>query len=164
MAEALHEAKQYGFDLKETPAFNWNYLKQKRDAYVTRLNGIYANNLNKEKVELIEGHASFIDKNTVKVGEKLYSGKHILIAVGSAAWIPNVPGAKEFGVTSDGFFELEHIPKKVAIAGAGYIAVELAGIFKTLGAEVTLFIRQNEVLRFFDTIIREGVMQCNLLD
>jgi glutathione reductase (NADPH) len=161
VAEALHEAKQYGFDLKENPSFNWNYLKQKRDAYVARLNGIYATNLKKEKVDVIEGHASFVDKNTIKVGEQLYSGKHILITVGSRAWIPNVPGAKEFGVTSDGFFELESMPKKVAIAGAGYIAIELAGIFKTLGAEVSLFIRQNEFLRSFDSIIREGVMQCN---
>jgi glutathione reductase (NADPH) len=161
VAEVLHEAKQYGFDIQQTPSFNWNYLKLKRDAYVTRLNGIYANNLNKEKVEVIYGDASFVDRNTVKVGEQLYSGKHILIAVGSQAWIPNVPGAKEFGVTSDGFFELETMPKKVAIAGAGYIAIELAGIFKTLGAEVSLFIRHNEFLRSFDDIIREGVMQCN---
>ncbi len=119
--------------------------------------------MGKENVEIITGTATFVDKNTIKVGDQLYGGKHILIATGSRAWIPNVPGAREFGVTSDGFFELEDLPKKVAIAGAGYIAVELAGIFKILGAEVSLFIRQSEFLRSFDSCIREGVMQCKKL-
>ncbi|KAJ3302549.1 hypothetical protein HDV03_004865 [Kappamyces sp. JEL0829] len=160
VAEALREASSYGFDLKGvTPEFNWKLVKQKRDAYIARLNGIYGSNLGKDDVKIIHGSASFVDHHTVRVGDALYSGKHILIATGSHAWIPNVPGAKEFGITSDGFFELEEMPKKVAIAGAGYIAIELAGIFRTLGAEVSLYIRQQEFLRSFDNSIREGVMQ-----
>ncbi len=158
----MHDSKHYGFDWQgKEPFFSWNVIKKKRDAYVQRLNGIYGNNLGKDQIDIIQGTASFVDSKTVKVGDQLYSGKHILIATGSRAWIPNIPGAKEFGITSDGFFELEEMPKKVAIAGAGYIAVELAGIFKALGAEVTLFIRQGEFLRSFDSCIREGVMQCN---
>lgn len=156
----MHEASQYGFKLTETPQVNWNEVKVKRDAIVERLNGIYERNLERENVDIIRGHASFVDSQTVKVGSQLYSGKKILIAVGSKAWIPDIPGAKEFGVTSDGFFELTTMPKKVAIAGAGYIAVELAGIFKSLGAEVSLIIRQKEFLRSFDSCIREGVMEC----
>ncbi|KAJ3273212.1 hypothetical protein HDV01_004714 [Terramyces sp. JEL0728] len=160
IAESLNEAASYGFDLKGVqPSFNWKMLKDKRDAYVKRLNGIYANNLGKDEVQVISGTASFVDNNTVKVGDELYSAKHILIATGSKAWIPNVPGAQEHGVTSDGFFELEHQPKRVAIAGAGYIAVELAGIFNALGSHVTLFIRQGEFLRTFDSSIREGIME-----
>ena len=160
IAEAIHHSKQYGFDWQgNEPTFSWNVVKQKRDAYIERLNGIYGNNLGKDGIDIIQGTASFVDNQTVKVGNELYGGKHILIATGSRAWIPNVPGAKEFGITSDGFFELENMPKKVAIAGAGYIAVELAGIFKALGAEVSLFIRQGEFLRSFDSCIREGVMQ-----
>ena len=157
IAEAIHESKHYGFDVKFN-GFNWSTLKQKRDAYILRLNGIYENNLKKDGIDLIRGTASFVDKNRIKVGNEVYEGKNILIVAGSRAWIPNIPGAKEFGVTSDGFFELEKQPKKVAIVGAGYIAVELAGVFKALGTDVSLYIRQKEVLKSFDNIIREGVM------
>ena len=79
------------------------------------------------------GFASFVDRNSINVNGEIYSGKRILIASGSHAWIPANPGCKEYGMTSDGFFELETIPKKVAIVGAGYIGVELAGIFHHLG-------------------------------
>ncbi|KAI8896890.1 glutathione reductase [Globomyces pollinis-pini] len=159
IAESIHDAKSYGFDFKGvTPSFDWNAVKQKRDAYVKRLNGIYETNLGKDNIDIINGFASFVDNKTVKVGDQLYSGKHILIATGSKAVIPDVPGAKEFGVTSDGFFELEHLPKKVAIVGAGYIAVELAGIFNALGSSVSLIIRKGEVLRSFDSCIRDGVL------
>jgi glutathione reductase (NADPH) len=87
----------------------------------------------KDNIEIINGTASFVDNKTIRVGDQLYSGKHILIATGSYAWIPNVPGAQQFGTTSDGFFDLDYLPKRVAVAGAGYIAIELAGIFRALG-------------------------------
>ncbi|KAI8615903.1 hypothetical protein BC830DRAFT_1063916 [Chytriomyces sp. MP71] len=157
MAEMLHEAKGYGFDVAQKGEFNWAQLRAKRDAYILRLNGIYTSNLTKDTIELIQGHAKFVDRKTVEVEGKLYTGKHILIAVGSRAWIPNIPGAKEYGMTSDGFFELNYLPKKVAVAGAGYIAVELAGIFNALGSDVTLFIRNNEFLRSFDSVIKDSL-------
>ncbi|KAI9330376.1 hypothetical protein DFJ73DRAFT_91161 [Zopfochytrium polystomum] len=157
IAETLHEAKGYGFDINVN-GFSWDKLKAKRDAYIVRLNNIYVNNLNKEGVDQILGTARFVSKDTVEVEGKHYTAKHILIATGSRAWIPNQPGAKEFGITSDGFFELNTMPKKVAISGGGYIAVELAGIFNALGADVTLFIRKPEFLRTFDSLIRESLM------
>ncbi|KAI8916319.1 hypothetical protein EDD86DRAFT_198270, partial [Gorgonomyces haynaldii] len=157
IAETLHEAKEYGFDV-DYKSFDWNMLKQKRDAYVKRLNGIYENNLKKEGVEYIKGYAQFVDAHHVRVGDEIYRGEHVLLASGSKAWFPDVPGVKEHGLTSDGFFELEKQPKKVAIVGAGYIAVELAGVFKSLGTEVDLYIREQYFLRHFDSIIREGVM------
>lgn len=84
--ESLHDAKQYGFDLPSIPKFDWNYLKQKRDAYIKRLNGIYLNNLNKDKVDYIEGNASFVSKNVVKVEHngniEEIEAKKILIATG----------------------------------------------------------------------------------
>jgi glutathione reductase (NADPH) len=122
-------------------------IKEKRDAYITRLNGIYTTNMTKDTIHQIVGTASFVDSKTVQVNNENYSAKKILIATGSSAWIPDVPGAQEFGITSDGFFELGYLPKKVAIVGAGYIAVELAGIFASLGSEVTLFVRQDSYLR-----------------
>ena|SRR6266496_2204855 len=86
IAEALHDAKQYGFDLPSIPKFDWNYLKKKRDAYIKRLNGIYLNNLNKDKVDYIEGNACFVSKNVVKVEHngnvEEIEAKKILIATG----------------------------------------------------------------------------------
>ncbi|KAJ1553087.1 hypothetical protein HK405_008993, partial [Cladochytrium tenue] len=157
IAEMLHEAKGYGFDLS-VKGFAWDKLKTKRDAYIVRLNNIYDNNLAKEGVDRIIGTARFVAKDAIEVNGTTYTAKHILIATGSRAWIPNIPGARELGVTSDGFFELTTLPKKVAIVGAGYIAIELAGIFNALGAEVSLFIRHSEFLRTFDPIIRQTLM------
>ncbi|RKO88523.1 hypothetical protein BDK51DRAFT_23619 [Blyttiomyces helicus] len=157
LSESLAEAKGYGHTV-EHKGFSWETLKEKRDAYIVRLNNIYGNNLNREKVDLIHGTARFVDNNTIEVAGELYSGKHILIATGSYPWIPPAPGAKEFGITSDGFFDLKSLPKKVAVAGAGYIGVELTGIFHYLGADVTFFIREKEFLRSFDAVIRQSIM------
>ncbi|KAJ3092979.1 hypothetical protein HK102_013771 [Quaeritorhiza haematococci] len=157
IAETLSEAKDYGFSLK-VDGFSWETLKKKRDEYIVRLNNIYNTNLTKAGVDIVRGTAKFVDNKTIEVNGEQYTGKHILIASGSRAWIPPQPGCQEYGITSDGFFELEHLPKKVAIAGAGYIAIEIAGVFKALGSEVSLFIRKPEFLRSFDSIIRETVM------
>ncbi|CAI2164492.1 13878_t:CDS:10 [Funneliformis geosporum] len=159
---ALHDAKQYGFDLPSIPNFNWNYLKQKRDAYIKRLNGIYSNNLAKDKVDYIEGKASFVSKNVLKVEHngnfEEVGAKQILIATGGHPRIPDeIPGA-ELGITSDGFFDLEEQPKKVMVVGTGYIGVELAGIFNTLGSDTTLVSRSGEILRTFDPIIKDTLL------
>ncbi|KAJ3056468.1 Glutathione reductase [Rhizophlyctis rosea] len=158
MREALAEAKGYGFDI-EVKGFSFETVKEKRDAYIKRLNGIYETNLSKDGIEQIKGHAKFVEKDTVEVNGQLYSGKHILIATGSYAWIPETPGLREFGTTSDGFFELEHLPKKVAVVGAGYIGVELAGIFHFLGVDTTLIIRHDSILRTFDPIISSTILE-----
>jgi len=166
MQEAIHEAPAYGFNLEQKGEFDWPTFKQKRDAYIKRLNGIYSRNLNNDNVTYIPGHARFLSKNEVEVdeqtpeGEKLgtkvvYTANKILIATGGYPIIPkDVPGA-EHGITSDGFFDLDYLPKKVALVGAGYIAVELAGIFNALGSETHLFIRQDHFLRSFDPMIQE---------
>ncbi|KAI8375563.1 glutathione-disulfide reductase [Blakeslea trispora] len=162
IAEAIHHAKGYGFSVKQT-GFDWSTIKTKRDDYVRRLNGIYDNNLQKEKVEHFHGHARFVDPQTIRVTREgadpiELKGKHILIATGGEAIIPDLPGA-ELGITSDGFFELEHQPKRVAVVGTGYIGIELAGIFHTLGSEVTIFSRTKQILRKFDTIIKDTLLE-----
>jgi len=161
LAEKLKEAKHYGFENIGTPTFNWNEHKTKRDAYIHRLNGIYERNLQNDKVTYIAGIGSFVGQNEVEVTaddgtKKVYRGKKILIAVGGHPDIPKIPGA-EHGLTSDGFFELEHQPKRVALVGAGYIAIELAGMFRALGSEVHLFIRHDSFLRSFDPMVQEVV-------
>ncbi|RUS25679.1 hypothetical protein BC938DRAFT_471799 [Jimgerdemannia flammicorona] len=164
IAEALHDAAGYGFDI---PAhnFNWNVIKNKRDAYIKRLNGIYENNLVKDNVEYIKGYASFASKNVVRIqnGDETeeLEAKKILIATGGRPLIPSVshvPGA-DLGISSDGFFLLEQQPKKIAIVGTGYIGVEIGGVFNTLGSEVTIFSRSNEILRTFDPIIKDTLLK-----
>ncbi|CAG8471680.1 27812_t:CDS:2 [Racocetra persica] len=163
VAEALHDAQQYGFDLTSIPQFNWNLLKQKRDAYIKRLNSIYVNNLVKDNVEYIEGKASFISKNVLRVERdgqvEEIEAKKILIATGGRPRLPSeIPGF-ELGITSDGFFDLEEQPKKVLVVGTGYIGVELAGIFNTLGTNTSLLSRSDEILRTFDPIIKDTLLE-----
>lgn len=162
LAEAIHDAKSYGFSVEHTAPFDWTTFKQKRDAYIKRLNGIYERNLGNDKVEYLHGWARLLNKNQVEVskddGEKVVvNAKNILVAVGGKPTVaPNIPGA-EYGTDSDGFFDIDRQPKKVAIVGAGYIAIEFAGMFNALGTETHLFIRHNTFLRNFDPMIQESV-------
>ncbi|XP_066919504.1 glutathione reductase, mitochondrial-like [Clytia hemisphaerica] len=154
-AEMLHDMKDYGFDVTYN-GFDWSHVKTKRDAYVKRLNGMFATNLDKAEVEHIDGHAKFDSDGVCHVGDLQLQGEHTMIATGGKPLVPNVPGA-EYGITSDGFFELEKLPKKTVVVGAGYIAVELAAILQTLGSEVHHFIRNDKVLRNFDSLISESI-------
>lgn len=150
-ADTIRAAKNYGFDASLN-GFDWQALKKNRDAYIKRLNGIYASGLNNSGVDNIEGTATFIDEHTIQVGDKRYTAERFLIATGGKPSIPDFPGA-EYGITSDGFFELEHQPKKVAVIGAGFIAVELAGVFQALGTQTSLIIRGDHALRQFDSML-----------
>lgn len=156
LAHALHDAKDYGFDLK-IAGHDWPKLKAARDAYVKRLNGIYARNLDKRGVDLVRGEASFADAHTVAVDGVHYSAKHIVIATGGEPIRPDLPGAG-LGIDSDGFFDLEDCPQRVAVVGGGYIGVELAGMLRALGAEVSLFLRRDGPLKNFDPMLRETLM------
>ena len=153
LGSALHDASDYGFDV-ETHGVDWSALKARRDAYIERLNGIYAANLAKRNVELVRAHASFIDAHTVSAGERRLRADHIYIATGSRARIPAIPGA-ELGITSDGFFELPERPQRAAVVGSSYIAIELAGIFAGLGTETTLVLRGDTALKTFDNMLGE---------
>ncbi|KAH8678154.1 glutathione reductase [Xylariales sp. PMI_506] len=163
IAEAIHDSKAYGFSVQETKAFDWPSFKHKRDAYIKRLNGIYERNLGNDKVEYVHGWAKLLSKNEVEVtlddgSKETVRAKKILIATGGnpTAAPSDVPGA-EYGTNSDGFFDIATLPKKVALVGAGYIAVEFAGMFNALGVETHLFIRHKTFLRHFDPMIQEGV-------
>lgn len=164
IAGTIHDAAAYGFSVKETAPFDWTTFKQKRDAYVQRLNRIYEKNLENDKVEYLYGRAHLLSKNEVEVvlgdGSKTtIRAKNILIATGGYPKVPqNIPGS-ELGITSDGFFELAKQPQKVALVGAGYIAVEMAGMFHALGSETHLFIRHDKFLRTFDPMIQDKVTE-----
>ena len=156
LAEAMEDAPAYGFDVSE-PGFDWGRLRTARDAYVERLNGIHRRNLDVAEVSHIQGQARFVDARTVEVDGARYSADHILIATGGRPRLPDIPGA-DLGITSDGFFELAEKPRRAAVVGAGYIAVELAGVLNGLGSEVTMLLRREHLLGRFDSLLRETLM------
>ncbi|MCB1326324.1 MAG: glutathione-disulfide reductase [Spirochaetales bacterium] len=155
--EEIRDAAGYGVRVSE-PQLDWSLLRQGRDAYVERLNGIYAGNVTRENITYLEGEASISDPDRVRVAESDYTCRHLLIATGSEPTVPDIQGS-ELGITSDGFFELDSMPERVAIVGAGYIAVELAGLLNSLGSDVTLILRKTQLLRRFDPILRDTLME-----
>jgi len=164
LAHALDMAVDYGFKVTQH-GYDWSTTKKKRDDYIVRLNDIYQRNLDLDEIKIIRGHGRFVDVNTVEVIDPLQksarqtlTGKHILIASGGRPMMPELPGA-ELGITSDGFFELESLPERVVVVGAGYIAVELAGVLNSLGSEVTMILRKESFLRSFDASLRETLME-----
>lgn len=157
VAETINtSAKDYGFDVK-TEAFNFKTLKANRQAYIDRIHASYERGFDGNGVERIYDYATFVDAHTVEVAGQLYTAPHILIATGGHALYPDIPGA-EYGITSDGFFELDAVPKRTAVVGAGYIAVELAGVLHSLGSETHLFVRKERPLRTFDKEIVETLV------
>ncbi|WP_428771958.1 glutathione-disulfide reductase [Vibrio sp.] len=158
VAEAMNlYAADYGFDVAVN-GFNWQTLVDSRQAYIGRIHQSYDRVLGNNKVEVIRGFAKFVDAKTVEVNGQHYTADHILIAVGGRPTIPNIPGA-EYGITSDGFFELTEQPKRVAVIGAGYIAVEIAGVLHALGSETHLFCRKQSPLRSFDPMIIDTLVE-----
>jgi len=153
----LQDASDYGFEVK-AGASDWAELKRKRDAYVLRLNGIYERNLGAKGVAYVRGAARFVDAHTVEVDGRRLSARHIVIATGGKPMLPKIPGA-EFGISSDGFFDLETRPHRVAVVGSGYIACELAASFHELGSQVEHFIRKDRLLTNFDVMLGKSLMR-----
>ena len=151
-AHSVRLAADYGFDLTVN-GHDWSVLKERRDAYVKRLNDIYRENLDRRNVALIRRRAQFVDAHTIRVGDGYYRADNIVIATGGHPIVPKIQGA-ELGISSDGFFELPERPQRVAFAGSGYIAVELSGVFAALGSDTTVLVRKDGVLRSFDEMLR----------
>lgn len=149
VAETLHRyAGEYGFDVTINK-FDFATLKANRQAYIDRIHGSYERGFDSNGVERVYEYARFVDPHTVEVAGERYTAPHILIATGGHALYPNIPGS-EYGITSDGFFELDEVPKRTAVIGAGYIAVEVAGVLNALGSDTHLFVRKDRPLRTFD--------------
>lgn len=145
-------AKDYAF-APLNPVLDYGAFVKKRDAFIERLNGIYAANLDKAAVDWVHGEAVFVDKNTVRVNDNQYQGKHIIIAVGGEPIIPDdVPGATLGGDSND-FFAWQNLPNSVAVIGGGYIAVEIAGVLNALGVETHLVVRKDHLLSHVDAAI-----------
>ena len=157
MAEHFHHGKDYGFDWQQQ-GFNWAHLHQKQQAYIQRIHGFYDRLLNEQNITHLQGWGRFIDNHTIDVDGTAYTADHILLAPGGKPMIPPIPGA-EHGITSDDFFLLTAQPKKAVVVGAGYIAVELASVLHALGTETHLLIRKQKVLRAFDDMLSDTVME-----
>ena len=158
IAETFHQfGEDYGFKTTDLN-FDFATLRRNREAYIDRARSSYDGSFKRNGVDLIEGHAEFVDSHTVSVNGELIRAKHIVIATGSHPSIPNIPGA-ELGGSSDDVFAWEELPESVAILGAGYIAVELAGVLHTFGVKTDLFVRRDRPLRGFDSYIVEGLVK-----
>ena len=155
MAHAIRNAPAYGFDVPQAK-FDWSTFVGKRQNYIGNINKFYINSFEKNGVDTAFGHARLIDKSTIDVNGKQYSAERIALAPGGTPTVPDIPG-KELGITSDGFFELQSQPEKVLVLGAGYIAVELAGMLQALGTDVTLGVRTQKFLRGFEDILYENL-------
>jgi len=156
VAEAIKYAPSYGFELKQE-GYSWATMVENREAYIKRIHGGYQRGFEGNGVEYIEGFAKFVDNRTVEVNGEKITADHIVIATGGRPVIPDVPGA-EYGIDSDGFFALTEQPKKAVVVGAGYIAVEIAGVFHHLGTESHLLVRKDKPLRNFDSDIIEALV------
>lgn len=162
----LSYAAHYGHDFEDAAGFGWDVEKPKHDwsrlisnknAEIERLNGIYRRILSNNNVDILNGHAVLEGKHEVRIGDRLVTAENILIATGGKPFIPDVKGARKYGISSNEAFYLDALPDHVIMNGGGYIAVEFASIFAALGAEVTLIYRGDMILRGFDDDLRESL-------
>jgi glutathione reductase (NADPH) len=149
------DAAGFGWTINKGP-HDWGKLIAAKDREITRLEGIYRKLLTGAGATVFDGRAIFVDPHTVEVGGKRFTAERIVIATGGYPERPDIPGA-ELGIISDDAFYLKTMPRKIAIVGSGYIAVEFAGIFRALGSEVHLIYRQPLPLRGFDEDLRQAM-------
>lgn len=151
------DAQEFGWRSGAT-TFDWTTLRDNKKTEISRLNAIYSNLLSGVNADVIDGRASIVNSNTVAVGDKHFTARKILIATGGWPHVPDFPGS-DLVVSSNEIFDLEAFPERIVIVGGGYIAVEFAGIFNGLGAQVTQLYRGPMFLRGFDPDIRAHASQ-----
>ena len=157
-AEDLQDARAFGWTV-ETPSFDWAVLRDNVLKDVDRLNGLYRQTLENHGVEIIEQRATVSGPHEVTLADGTKkTARFILIATGARPHVPSCPG-HELGITSNDAFHLEAVPKRILIAGAGYIANEFAGIFNEFGSKVTLINRSDQLLRGYDESMRDRLLQ-----
>ncbi|HLW71081.1 MAG TPA: glutathione-disulfide reductase [Candidatus Binataceae bacterium] len=155
--EVFEDAVGFGWEASR-PAFDWQKLIANKNSEISRLNGVYEKLLTGAGVEIIRDRAEIVDPHTVAIGDRRITAEYILAATGSWPTKPGLPGA-ELAITSNEAFFLERMPRRVAIVGGGYIAVEFAGIFHGLGAAVSLIHRGSQLLRGFDDDLRVALAE-----
>jgi glutathione reductase (NADPH) len=159
-AEDLEDARRFGWQI-EGKTFDWAVLRDNVAAEVDRLNGLYQNTLDNNQVTTLLGHARIIDAHTVEVEGQRHTAGTLLIASGARPFTPDIPGA-EHGITSNDVFHLPTLPRRMVIAGAGYIATEFAGVFHELGVDVTLINRSETILRGWEPALSDRLLQISM--
>lgn len=155
--ETLAQAGAFGIRAQDN-GLDWELLVAGRNAYIDGIRDYWAGYAQDQRIDWIRGEARFIDAHTLRVGDEHYRGDHIVIATGGRPIVPPVTGA-ELGITSDGFFELRQQPRRVAVIGGGYIGVELSGVLRALGCEVSTIALEDRVLEVFDPLISDTLME-----
>ena len=162
-AEDLKDAKRFGWQVPDDCEFSWPTLRDNVLAEVDRINKAYTTTIETAGGEIILQRATVSGPNEVTLADGTKkTARTILVAVGAHPAIPECPG-HEYGITSNEAFHLDGVPKRVLIAGAGYIANEFAGIFHQLGAHVILMNRTKEILRGYDLQIRDRLLQISMM-
>ena len=151
LAHAVEDAGSFGIPARRGNT-DWQALVASREQYISNLNGYWECYVDNSGITHIRGKATFAGPRTVLVNGEQYSADHMVLATGSHAIVPPLPGAA-LGMTSDGFFELQQQPRRVAVIGGGYIAVELGGMLNALGSQVTLFALEDRLMERFDPLI-----------
>ena len=159
-ADEFHEAAGFGWTVGAT-SFDWPTLIANKDREITRLEGLYAANLGRAKVEIIKSRAVLAGPNSVRLlaDNGTITAKNILIATGGAPHLDTSFPGHELAITSNEAFNLPTLPKRIVVVGGGYIAVEFAGIFHGLGVDTTLLYRGEKILRGFDDDMRDGLTE-----
>jgi glutathione-disulfide reductase len=151
LAHAVDDATGFGIPVTRE-ATNWKQLVEGRDNYIRNINQYWDQYVAESGIRHIQGYARFTSSNSVEVNGDTFTADHIVIATGGEPVVPSIPGA-ELGITSDGFFQLQQQPGRVAVIGGGYIGVEVSGVLDALGSSVTLIARGNRILDQFDPMI-----------
>jgi len=154
-SQIIKNSNGFGFDISIND-FSWTKLKDGRENYINGINEWYDGYLEKLGIDYFHGFGKLIDKNTISVNGENLTADTIVLSPGGEPLVPKIEGAK-YGITSDGFFELNELPKRVAVVGGGYIGVELAGVLNSLGSEVSLFVRSQKLLNGFDELIQSSL-------
>jgi len=162
-AEDLMDARRFGWDVPADCKFDWKTLTGNVFEEVDRISKAYNTTLDSHNVEVINERAELTGPNSIRLASgREVTSKYILIATGARPHIPTCPG-HEYGITSNEAFHLDSVPKRILIAGAGYIANEFAGIFHEFGAKVTLINRSDQILRGYDEQIRDRLLQISMM-
>lgn len=153
LAHSVDDAAAFGIPARRDPT-NWEQLVAGREAYIANINSFWDGYVEQSGIARLQGYARFVDPSTVEVAGRRYSASHLVVATGGKPIVPDLPGAN-LGITSDGFFQLPQQPGKVAIIGGGYIGVELGGMLRALGSNVTLIAMEDRILERFDDMISD---------
>lgn len=156
LAEAQSLAGELGFALAPG-ALDWPAFIARRQNYISNIHTSYRKRFDELGIRVIAERGELLGGGRVRTGTQEISAAHVLVATGGHARRPDIAG-NEHGIDSDGFFELRAAPRKVAVIGAGYIAVELAGVLRALGCEVHLLVRGERLLRTFDHDIGDALL------